>query len=86
MMDSKRLTLPDLGLDDEPIVLSLWLVKERTRVEAGDPVVEVMAGCVTVDLPAPSDGILATKLANEGDRLVVGQQLAIIEAEFCLED
>ncbi len=73
------LTLPDLGLDDQPITASMWLVKEGRRVAEGDPVLEVLCGGVTVDLPAPEDGILAKKLVAEGDTLTIGQSLAVIE-------
>jgi 2-oxoglutarate dehydrogenase E2 component (dihydrolipoamide succinyltransferase) len=73
-------TLPNLGLDDQPITVSMWLVKEGRRVSEGEPVVEVLCGGVTVDLPAPDDGILAKKLVAEGDLLTVDQPLAVIEA------
>ena len=81
MMHCEDLTLPDLGLDDQPIVLSLWLVKTGGPVMEGEPVVEVLAGGVTVDLPAPADGILAKKLVAESEPLAVGQRLAVIESE-----
>jgi pyruvate dehydrogenase E2 component (dihydrolipoamide acetyltransferase) len=78
-MTSKPLILPELGMDDQPIVLSLWLVKEGTRVAAGEPVVEILVGPATVDLDAPADGILAKKLSATGDVLTTGQLLAVIE-------
>lgn len=74
-----KLQLPDLGLGDTPIVLSLWLVKQGSRVAAGEPIVEVLAGCATVDLPSPADGMLIEKLVAEGDAVRVGQPLAMIE-------
>ena len=80
-MNCRHLILPDLGLDDQPIVLSMWLVKEGARVAEGEPVVEVLAGSVTVDLPAPADGILVEKLVADGESLAVGQRLAVIEIE-----
>jgi pyruvate/2-oxoglutarate dehydrogenase complex dihydrolipoamide acyltransferase (E2) component len=80
-MNREDLVLPDLGLDQEPVVLSLWLVKKGERVVEGEPVVEVLAGEATVDLPAPADGILAEKLVAAGDPLAVGQRLAVIETE-----
>ena len=80
-MNSRHVILPDLGLDDQPIALSMWLVKEGQRVAQGDPVVEVLAGSVTVDLPAPADGILIEKLVADGESLAVGQRLAVIEEE-----
>ena len=45
----------------------------------GEPLVEVLAGAATVDLPSPADGVLAEKAASAGDVLVVGQSLATIE-------
>lgn len=78
-MPLQHLILPDLGLGKQPIVLSMWLVKAGARVAEGEPVVEVMAGAVTVDLPAPADGVLAEKLVAEGESLVTGKRLAVIE-------
>ena len=75
------LTLPDLGLGDQPIVLTLWLVKRGSRVAEGEPLVEVLAGAATVDLPSPADGVLAEKSAAAGEVLVVGQQLATIASD-----
>ena len=43
MMNHGQIILPDLGLADQPIVLSLWLVKEGALIVEGEPVVEVMA-------------------------------------------
>jgi pyruvate dehydrogenase E2 component (dihydrolipoamide acetyltransferase) len=82
MMNGTPLTLPDLGLDNEPIVLTLWLVKRGSRVTEGEPLVEVLAGAATVDLPSPADGVLADKSAAAGDVLAVGQQLATIESDW----
>ncbi len=73
--------LPDLGVADGPVVLSVWLVKVGERVAAGEPVAEVMTGSATVDLPTPADGVLAEKLAAEGEPLAIGQRLAAIECE-----
>ena len=50
-MNYEDLVLPDLGLDEQPISLSLWLVKKGGHVTAGEPIVEVLAGAATVDLP-----------------------------------
>jgi pyruvate/2-oxoglutarate dehydrogenase complex dihydrolipoamide acyltransferase (E2) component len=76
-----ELILPELGLDDLPITASLWLVEPGCSVSAGDPLLEVLAGPITVDLPAPADGVLAETLVEENETLVVGQRLALIEAD-----
>lgn len=78
-MQRHYLILPELGIDDVPIVASLWLARPGSRVAAGDPVLEVLAGAVTVDLPAPADGILVETLVAEDEPLQVGQRLAVIE-------
>ena len=80
-MKRHELELPELGIDDVPIRLSLWLVEEGALVSEGDPVVEILAGAATVDLPAPADGRLAETLASEDDELEVGQTLAVIESD-----
>jgi 2-oxoisovalerate dehydrogenase E2 component (dihydrolipoyl transacylase) len=63
-------------------VLSLWLARRGTRVTEGEPLVEVLAGAATVDLPAPCDGLLLKKLVAEGEPLAVGQRLAAIESDL----
>jgi 2-oxoisovalerate dehydrogenase E2 component (dihydrolipoyl transacylase) len=68
-------------MEDRAIVLSLWLVPPGSRVEAGDPLVEVLAGPATVDLPAPTDGVLLRTLAAEDEPLHVGQRLAVIRSD-----
>ncbi len=78
-MPRHELTLPDLGIDDQPITLSVWLVEQGSRVAEGEPVVEVLAGAATVDLPSPADGVLAEMLVTEDDPIEVGQTLAVIE-------
>ena len=79
-MSSIDLVLPDLGIDDQPITVSLWLVKRGGRVAEGEQILEILSGSVTVDLPAPVDGVLVKKLVEEGDAIEVGQRLGIIES------
>jgi pyruvate/2-oxoglutarate dehydrogenase complex dihydrolipoamide acyltransferase (E2) component len=78
-MSSRDIILPELGLGKRPITLSMWLVKTGARVVEGDPVVEVMADGVTVDLPAPADGFLRKRLVRDGELLTVRQRLAVME-------
>jgi pyruvate/2-oxoglutarate dehydrogenase complex dihydrolipoamide acyltransferase (E2) component len=76
-----HVTLPELGMDGGPIVVSQWLVERGSRVESGEPVLEVLAGAATVDLPAPADGVLVETLVGEDEPLHVGQRLAAIEGD-----
>ncbi|HEY1786258.1 MAG TPA: lipoyl domain-containing protein [Pirellulales bacterium] len=75
------LILPDLGLPNVTIVVSCWLVESGSAVVEGDRLLEVLAGSVTVDLPAPASGILSALLVAEDDELHVGQVLAIVTAD-----
>ncbi len=79
--DDTPLTLPDLGLGDQPIVLTLWLVKRGSRVAEGEPMAKCWPGRPRSISPSPADGVLAEKLADAGDLLAVGQPLAIIETD-----
>ena len=74
-----ELCLPDLGLNDQPIVLSVWFVPRRARVAAGERVAEVLAGQAVVNLPSLADGVLIEKLVDEDEPIAVGQPLAVIE-------
>jgi 2-oxoglutarate dehydrogenase E2 component (dihydrolipoamide succinyltransferase) len=74
------LVLPDLGLGDMSIAISVWLVPRGATVMEGDRLVEVLADSVTVDLPSPANGILVETLAAEDDLVVPGQVLGYVEA------
>jgi pyruvate/2-oxoglutarate dehydrogenase complex dihydrolipoamide acyltransferase (E2) component len=76
-----ELRLPDLGLGDQPIMLSGWLVSRGARVEAGEPLAEILAGPATVDLPAPAAGVLVKRFVEVDEPLAVGQPLAAIETD-----
>jgi pyruvate/2-oxoglutarate dehydrogenase complex dihydrolipoamide acyltransferase (E2) component len=73
-----ELCMPDLGLDDQQITLSVWLVPRGARVTAGERVAEVLAGPATVDLPSPVDGVLIERLVDEDEPIAVGQPLAVM--------
>lgn len=75
------LLLPDLGLGATPILASTWLKPAGSFVIQGDRLLEVLAGSVTVDLPAPVSGVLAQTLVQENEVLAVGQRLAVIETQ-----
>jgi pyruvate dehydrogenase E2 component (dihydrolipoamide acetyltransferase) len=76
-----ELVLPALGLGDIPVLCSVWLVALGAEVSEGDRLLEVVAGSVTVDLPAPASGTLVEVLVGEDEPLRVGQLLAVIRGE-----
>lgn len=70
--------LPPLGLDGQTITASNWFAARGARVLEGDRLLEILAGDVIVDLPAPATGILESKAVAEDDRLTTGQLLGTI--------
>lgn len=72
------IVVPDLGIRDVPVVVSLWLVARGERVEAGDRVVELLADGVTVDLEAPVAGRLVRLRVEEDDPVAAGDVIGEI--------
>jgi pyruvate/2-oxoglutarate dehydrogenase complex dihydrolipoamide acyltransferase (E2) component len=81
MSGRHELRMPELGLRDAPVLASTWLVEVGSQVTEGDRLLEVVAGSVTVDLPAPASGTLAEALVDEDDELQAGQLLAVVVSE-----
>ncbi len=75
------LVLPELGLGARTVSASLWLVEPGAEVNAGDRLLEVLAGSVTIDLPSPASGVLVETYVDEDEPLAVGQRLAMIESD-----
>jgi 2-oxoglutarate dehydrogenase E2 component (dihydrolipoamide succinyltransferase) len=78
-MPRYKLLLPDLGIDGQPITVSSWLVKKGARVTEDGPIIEVLCGAATVDLPAMRQGALVDKLVSDDEVIQTGQALALIE-------
>jgi pyruvate/2-oxoglutarate dehydrogenase complex dihydrolipoamide acyltransferase (E2) component len=76
-----EVTMPDLGLGATPLTLSLWLVEVGEELFEGDRLAEVLAGDVTVDIPAPVAGFLREMHVAEDERVSVGQKLGVIEVK-----
>ena len=79
-MTRHQVTLPDLGLDSQPVSAGMWLVNGGRRVARGDQLIEILSGSLVVDLPSPADGVLVEKLVEEGSPLHAGQLLAVIRS------
>lgn len=73
-----ELIVPDLGLPDVPLVASVWFKQTGDEVIEGESLLEVAAGEVVVDLPAPGNGVLIEQKVEEEELLETGQLLAII--------
>ena len=73
-------TVPDLDLGTTPVFVSVWHCKTGQTVIEGDRLVELFAGDVIIDLPAPATGKLAAQEAQEDDPVAAGQVIGRIAA------
>ncbi len=77
-MNTRDILMPELGLN-VPITVSAWLVARGAQVTVGEPVVEILAGPATVDLAAPTNGVLIEKAAGTDEPVAVGQRLGRVQ-------
>lgn len=76
------LLMPDLDLPPQrAVTVSCWLIPLGRTVFEGDRLLELAAGEVTVDLPAPAAGRLVQKSVAEGEVVAVKQILGVIQTE-----
>jgi 2-oxoglutarate dehydrogenase E2 component (dihydrolipoamide succinyltransferase) len=74
--------LPDVGVEDRTkLCVSCWFVETGDEVLEGDRLVEILAGAVTFDVPAPAAGRLAEICAFEEDPVRAGDILAYLETD-----
>jgi pyruvate/2-oxoglutarate dehydrogenase complex dihydrolipoamide acyltransferase (E2) component len=74
------ITVPDLDLANQTLMVSCWLVRRGREVVVGDRVIELAAGDVIVDLPAPASGRLIQRDVAEGQVVQSGQILGRIDS------
>ena len=77
-MERHPLIMPDLELGELPVTASVWLAELGREVIEGDRLLEINAGELTVDLPAPATGILVQRCVAEDDPVRTGQVLGYI--------
>lgn len=70
--------LPKFDMLMEQATVVRWLRQEGERVEAGDPLVEVMTDKVNMEVEAPTSGTLAGIRARPGDVVPVTEVMAYI--------
>lgn len=70
--------LPPLAEGVDKASVSYWHRAVGEAVKEGEDLVELVTDKATFNMPAPASGTLKEILANEGDRVSVGQILAKI--------
>ena len=75
-----EVTLPELGEDaDDAAEVSFWYVDEGQTVQEGDDLVEMVTDKAAFTVPAPVSGTVEEIVAQEGDKVEVGQVMATIQ-------
>jgi len=73
------LTMPEVGETVTEGTIERWLKKPGDKVEKYEPIVEINTDKVNVELPCPVSGTLTEILAQEGQTIPVGAELARLE-------
>ena len=68
----RPLTMPQLALGGEDVVVRAWLIAPGDSFSTGDSVLEVETDKATMEVEAPFDGRLATVTCQEGESIEVG--------------
>ncbi|MEM7620874.1 MAG: 2-oxoglutarate dehydrogenase complex dihydrolipoyllysine-residue succinyltransferase [Pseudomonadota bacterium] len=77
---SIEVRVPTLGESVTEATVGQWFKKAGEAVNADEPVVELETDKVTIEVPAPSAGVLSEIIVNEGDTVEVGALLGSIAA------
>ena len=75
---SIELIVPTLGESITEATVSKWLKKIGESFEADEPLVEIETDKITVEVPAPSAGVLSEIKVKEGNDVNIGGVLGII--------
>ncbi len=76
---SAEIKVPTLGESVTTATIARWLKKAGDQVAADEPLVELETDKVTVEVNAPSAGVLGTLAVEEGAEVEVGTVLGTVE-------
>ncbi|NVB39462.1 2-oxoglutarate dehydrogenase complex dihydrolipoyllysine-residue succinyltransferase [Pseudenhygromyxa sp. WMMC2535] len=75
-----NIEVPALGESITEAIVARWIKQVGERVATDEPIVELETDKITVEVPAPSAGVLSKQHAAEGDTVNVGDLIAEIDA------
>ncbi len=75
-----EIKVPSLGESVTTATIARWMKHEGDSVAADEPLVELETDKVTVEVNAPSDGVLTSISSQEGAEVEVGAILGLLEA------
>ena len=79
-MAVRDIQLPELGEGVSEGELVKWLVKPGDKVEADQPIAELMTDKATVEVPSPVAGVVKELKHKEGDVIPVGSVMITLDA------
>lgn len=81
-----EILVPTLGESVSEATVAQWLKKEGEAVKADEPIVELETDKVTLEVNAPSDGVITKVIVGEGDTVEVGSLLGELEEGAAAND
>lgn len=78
---STQLVMPQLSDTMKEGTIVRWLKQEGDAVEAGEVVAEIESDKATIDFEAYGPGVMRKILVGEGEKIPVGQPIAIVAEE-----
>ncbi|MDR1965898.1 MAG: lipoyl domain-containing protein [Synergistaceae bacterium] len=78
-MAAVDVTVPDFAEGAKSIKLRQWFVKVGDSVKKDEVLAEAATDKISVDIESPVSGTVVSLLAEEGDRVEVGQKIAELE-------
>ncbi|HEX9995980.1 MAG TPA: 2-oxoglutarate dehydrogenase complex dihydrolipoyllysine-residue succinyltransferase [Abditibacterium sp.] len=76
---SVEIKIPSVGESVSEVELGEWLKSEGDNVSADETLVMLESDKATVELPAPSAGVIGKILKKQGDVALIGEVIAILE-------
>jgi 2-oxoglutarate dehydrogenase E2 component (dihydrolipoamide succinyltransferase) len=81
-----QIVVPKLGESVSEATVAQWLKKEGESVKADEPIVELETDKVTLEVNAPSDGVITKITVNAGESVAVGAILGELTAGAAAND
>jgi 2-oxoglutarate dehydrogenase E2 component (dihydrolipoamide succinyltransferase) len=76
---SIEVRVPSSGESIQEVQIGQWLKHEGEVVRRDETLVELDTDKASMELPAPSDGVLSRIVKHDGDKVAVGEVIALIE-------
>ena len=75
----QEVILPELGEGITKAVVACWHVQQGDTVSADDDIVELVTDKASFHVPAGKEGTIKKICAQEGQEILIGSTLAIID-------